>query len=514
MKKIYFTEKDRFAARKLRLHQVEPFKQLLSILRHYQSAVDISDTGVGKTYVAAAVAKALQLPCLVICPKIVKSAWHRAATHFDDSLSVINYEALQTGRSDFGYWEKASAGIAKREIYFTCVCCQLKVDFGNFSKCYCHPLGIHCIDQKKKPQNLGRFIFNGAVKFIIADEIHRCGGIDSLNAEMLIAAKRQGIKTLGLSATAACNPLQMRALGFLLDLHGDKHDVMGGIMPNPLPPMRLLRPNFYRWAARYGCRRDPVFHGWRWPISAEKQIETMKDIRDSIIPARGVRVRVADIPGFPECTISPELYDIDDANKINGLYGQMAIPLSVLAKRKESDKAPDSAITQMLRARQKIELLKVPIAAELAADDVDKGYSSVIFVNFRQTLDELAARFPHACLIYGGQKSTDRDYHINNFQSNIRRMIVVMADAGGVGLGLHDTDGRYPRIANVMPNFSAVSMQQIFGRLPRDGGKSKCYYRILLAANTIETRIHRAVSAKRNNMAALNDGDLNPYIEP
>lgn len=500
----------------LRPHQPEPVRQLLQILRQHQSAVDLSDTGTGKTFVAAAVAATLRVPTLVICPKIVVSAWHKAAAHFGDTLSVINYESLRMGRSGYGCWQHQTAVDGGATPYFVCQCCQRNLDPARVHNqpCSAHPLGIHCVASRKRPVRYGNFSFHTNVKLLVFDEVHRCGGIDSLNAEMLIAAKRQGIKTLGLSATAACNPLQMRALGFLLDLHGDKHDVMGGIMPNPLPPMRLLRPNFYRWAARYGCRRDPVFHGWRWPISAEKQIETMKDIRDSIIPARGVRVRVADIPGFPECTISPELYDIDDANKINGLYGQMAIPLSVLAKRKESDKAPDSAITQMLRARQKIELLKVPIAAELAADDVDKGYSSVIFVNFRQTLDELAARFPHACLIYGGQKSTDRDYHINNFQNNVRRMIIVMADAGGVGLGLHDTDGRYPRIANVMPNFSAVSMQQIFGRLPRDGGKSKCYYRILLAANTIETRIHRAVSAKRNNMAALNDGDLNPYIEP
>lgn len=205
---------------RLRPHQVEPVQQLRTILASHQSAVDLSDTGVGKTFVAAAVAALLRIPTLVVCPKIVVSAWHRAAEHFGDTLSVINYEMLFTGRSDFGYWERArEAGISKREIFFVCVCCQRVVDFAKFSPCYCHPRGVHCIDQKKKPQRLGRFIFHDAVKFVIFDEVHRCGALDSLNADVLIAAKRQNIKVLGLSATAACNPLAMRALGFNLDLH-------------------------------------------------------------------------------------------------------------------------------------------------------------------------------------------------------------------------------------------------------------------------------------------------------
>lgn len=439
------------------------------------------------------------------------SAWHRAAAHFNDKVSVINYEALRTGRSPFGYWKKCPTGILQRDNYYICKCCQRQVDFENFSPCYCHPAGIHCIDTKKLPQVLGNFVYHDAVRFIIADEVHRCGGLDSLNAEMLIAAKRQNIKVLGLSATAALSPLGMRALGYNLDLHGDKTDRFTG------PPrcadgrcQRDMLPNYYRWLNRFGCRRDPVFHGWKWFAGADQQISIMKSIRDSIIPARGVRVCRDDIHGFPECTINPELYDIENANQIDEIYAAMADSLQSLDETAKSDKAPEHPLTKILRARQRIELLKVPIAAELISDDLSKGYSSVTFVNFRQTMQELQKRFPEAALIYGDQSHSERDEHINRFQINEARVILVMSSAGGVGLGLHDLSGNYPRIANVMPDFSAGNMIQIFGRLPRDGGKSKCYYRVLLAAGTIETRIHRAMTAKMNNIAALNDGDMNP----
>src|SRR5690349_4187138 len=90
---------------KLRPHQHGPAKRLLDILTNYPSAVDFSDTGTGKTYVAAAVANALKLPTLVVVPKVAITAWERAAAHFDDSFSVINYEMLRTGRTPYGKWD-------------------------------------------------------------------------------------------------------------------------------------------------------------------------------------------------------------------------------------------------------------------------------------------------------------------------------------------------------------------------------------------------------------------------
>lgn len=491
----------------LRPHQFSPVDQIDEILRGYQSAVDLSDTGVGKTYVAAAVAARLRVPTLVVCPKIVISAWHRAASHFNDTLSVINYEALRTGRSPFGHWKKCPSGISQRDSYYICQCCQRRVDFENFAPCYCHPNGIHCVDIKKMPQVLGDFVYHDAIKFVIFDEVHRCGGIDSLNAEMLVAVKRQNIKVLGLSATAALSPLGMRALGYNLDLHGDKHDVMGGIL---IKPMQLLRPNFYRWANRYGCRRDERFHGFKWMIGADKQVEIMREIHDSIIPARGVRVRVADIPGFPKRDITAELYDIDKPEQIDALYKEMAAPLQSLAETTACDKTPNNPLTRELRARQRIELLKVPIATELITDYTAKGYSLGVFVNFRQTFDELHARFPTAALIYGGQDERIRQCNVELFQDNSARLIIIMSDAGGVGLSLPDRDGNHPRGGLVMPSHKAVIMRQIFGRFHRDDSKSNCWYRVVLAAGTLEQSIYRSFNIKSNNIDALNDADLTP----
>lgn len=476
----------------LRPHQAEPVKRLTGILSASDCALDFSDTGTGKTYVACAVAKLLKLPTLVVAPKISLTAWHRVAEHFGDTISTVNYEMLRTGRTPFGHWDNNPPVGFAREEFFVCQCCQRPVDFENYQPCYCHPAGFHCLITKKKRHNYGKFNFHPAVKLVIFDEVHRCGEADSLNDRMLVAAKDR--KILALSATAATSPLKMRALGYVAGLHN-------------LTPSQGL--GFTTWAYRQGCRLEPQ-RGLQWRIGEAKQLEVMDSIRASL-SARTVRVCTKDIPGFPERDITAELYDLDAAGQIDKLYAEMTDPLAALAERMEHDVAPDSAITKILRARQKIELLKVPIAVELAQDYLAKGYSVALFVNFQQTVAELARRLNCAAIIDGTPAGVrNRQQHIDDYQCNKIRLIICNNEAGGISVSLQDLDGNHPRVGIVFPNFSAVSMRQVFGRLHREGGRSRCHYRVIFAAKTVEIKSHRALTSKLNNLDALTDGDLTP----
>jgi len=244
-------------------------------------------------------------------------------------------------------------------------------------------------------------------------------------------------------------------------------------------------------------------------LSEAAQREVMLEIRNQIIPARGVRVRCEDIPDFPACDIQAELYDIEHPEEIDRLYAEVQEALGILSAKAEADKAPDSPLTRILRGRQRIELLKVPIAEELGSDFLEKGFSVVFFVNFRQTIDELAKRFPDAPIIDGSPESVkQRDQSVAKFQRNECQALIVNNQAGGVCLSMQDLDGFHPRVGLVMPSFSATDMIQVCGRLPRDGGKSTAHYRFLFADNTIEKGMHRAVRSKQHNIEALNDADL------
>jgi superfamily II DNA or RNA helicase len=490
---------------RLRPHQQAPAQHLLDLYRRSgKAAVDFSDMGTGKTYVACAVAHELGWPTLVVAPYVALTAWERAAKQFNDKFSLINYEMLSTGRTPFGHWENQPAeGSFKAEEFLVCVACQREVSLDPKSPkcfpCYTHGSGIHCVEARKRPVERGAFIWNPAVRFLIFDEVHRCSGLDTLNADMLIAAKRQGIPILGLSATAACSPLQFRALGYALDLHTLVRDRQGNGL------------NFFTWAMRYGAKWDQRFHGWKWMVGKKRQVVAMAEIRRQIIPRAGVRVSIDDLPGFPECDIRAELYDLKEHDRLDECYHDMEMALKDLEDRARDDINPEHPLTKILRASERIELLKVPIAVDLANDYVDKGFSVAIFVNYRATLKELLKRLDTDCFVDGSPEGVrDRWTHIDRFQADKRRKIVVNSKAGGVCISLHDIRGEFPRVGLMMPCYSATVFRQVTGRLRRDGGKSKSHYRVMFVANSVEEPQHRALSLKLDNLDALNDEDLSP----
>lgn len=474
-------------------------------MRTVRRGVDLSDTGAGKTYVAAAVASLLGLPTLVICPTIAVGAWERAAAHFEDTLSVIGYEKLRTGHTPFGTWDNP---VRQTSLRLVCEFCQQEVDPGNPRPCYTNPQGIHCLNTKERPHRYGRFHFHPAVKMVIFDEIHRCGALHSLNADMLIAARRQNLFGLGLSATAACNPIGMRALGYFLGLHNLDADLLGDARIGK----RIACPSFSRWAHAHGCQRDARFHGWTWHVGKDKQREVMGQIRDSIIPDRGVRISWTEIPNFPKRQILTELYDLDSPEKIDGCYQRMFEATEALKQRSFSDKDPDHPLTKILRARQTVELLKVPVFEQLGFDYLQKGMTVVFFVNFAQTIYELSKLFPKFRIIDG--ETPGRAESLDLLQTNRIPGLIVNCAAGGICCDMHDLDGAHPRVGLVSLGFSAVTARQVFGRLHRDGATSPALYRVLFANKTVEVPIYRAVKPKLDNLDVFNDGLTDNDLRP
>lgn len=204
---------------KLRPWQLAPARHLLEILRHHDSAIDCSDTGTGKTFTALGVAKALQLPCLAVVPKIAISSWRVVAEHFGEKISIINYELLRTGRTLFGTWANHASMRAGRPALYFCRFCKRQYQQSETGiPCVAATDGLHSLERESQPKRHGHFKWHPAVKFVIFDEFHRCNGMNSLNSKILIAAKRQRIKHLLLSATPFDTVLKAKAIGYSLDL--------------------------------------------------------------------------------------------------------------------------------------------------------------------------------------------------------------------------------------------------------------------------------------------------------
>lgn len=472
-------------------YQTEPAFELTQLLRRGQNVLDGSDMGTGKTAVACAVIRELNQPTLVLAPQISLTAWRRMGDLFGTEFDVLNPEAIQTGKTPFGTWEKPRPPGPLAVEYF-CQSCQLQVDLQKPRPCPLHPGGIHCIIAKKKPHDYGKFHWHAGIRLLVVDEVHRFGALDSLNAKMLIAVKRQGIPVLAMSATVADSPLNLRALGYVLGLH----------------KLAGAEGGFYHFIFRHGCKKHP-FGGFYFGKDDEDRRQRMAKLHAEVFPSRGVRVRIDDLgDAFPAVQITSELFDLKSAGRLEALYAEMNEALTELRDAKLGDANAEHPLTKLLRARQEVEVLKVPLFEELAKQGVESGNSVAIFVSFKATVDELCKRLGTSCRIVGGQSAAERDAAIDGFQADKERIIVANTDAGGVSVSLHDTHGRFPRLGLVSPTFSSTKLRQVFGRLRRAGGRSKALYRLVLAAGTCEEKIHRAVSVKLDRLDALNDCDL------
>lgn len=443
-------------------YQVAPAGDLVARLLREGAAVDGSDPGTGKTYVTAAVLRELRLCPVVVCPMAVMKPWERVLESFGvQPLSIVNWEFAR-GRS--------------------------------------YRLGRPTKDKGYVWLDLPR---NACLVF---DEAHRGKGEDTLNSAMIVAAKRQEIPLLLLSATLATTPREMKASGYALGEHN------------------LF--DFNNWCKALGGYKN-VHNGWTFTDAAA----AMREVNRRLYPAKGVRVRIEDLgDAFPETRITAEAYEVDGAEVLNEAHARLleeiarlkALKARVRAmqsgledvaddEREEAlalyRKAKAAAVTLALRYRQDAEARKVKVVAELAKDALESGQSVAIFVNFDDTRKRLLDILGGVS-VHGGQPEEERRAAVDAFQSDRERVIVCNISAGGVGLSLHDLRGEFPRLSLIMPTWSAQDLKQVLGRVHRAGGKTKSLQRVVYAAGTVEEDVCRVVAGKLTALDALNDGDL------
>ena len=416
--------------------------RLLKSLYAHGYAKDGSDTGTGKTYIALHVAKYLRLTPFVVCPKAVVPSWKEAMEAFGFKVPFAHsYDKIRRGGTEF---------------------------------------------------------YNGRVwtlkrskVLLIFDEDHRCKSSKSKNAKLMLHAKTGGMQVLSLGATSCTNPTEMRALGYLLDMHDDR--------------------GWYKWCLKNGCKRG-LFGG----LVFNNSKTVLKRLHDHIYKlGRGSRIKIGDLPdgAFPKGVITVDGYDIPNTGEIKLIYDDLRASLLDLHSRMESD--DDSAIVAQLRARQQVETLKIPLLEELARDGYDSGNSVVLFVNFRDTVETLLKRLAGLCeisLIHGGQDGHERDKEVKKFQSDKSRICICTVQAGGTGLSLHDVNGDYPRLSLISPNFSAIDFKQTLGRIHRAGAKSPAVQKVIFANGTVEMRVCNAVRSKLRNIDLINDDEMNPIL--
>jgi superfamily II DNA or RNA helicase len=433
----------------LRPWQVNAVSKLVSSITKWGAGVDGSDVGVGKTYTACGVARELDMDILVVCPKAVKESWKRVIkNHFkmwSRCVGIVNYESLRIGKTD-----SMIASYVKRR------------------------------DTRRK-----EFVWKiPKSTLIVWDEAQKLKNAKTKNSETCLAALKAGYKMLFCSATMATNPLELRTVGQGIQLFKNNQQ-------------------YYNWVYEHGVVKG------RFGLEFTGDKKSLMKLHEDIFVNRGVRLTRDTIPNFPESQISAETYEMDkeDVDRINTVYDEMRLELLKIEKLLKKDKG-QTKMTAILRARQKVEMFKVPLIIEMTEEALENGMSVVIFCNFTETISALSDRLNTKCIVNGVVSDKKRQQAVDDFQSDKERVILVNIAAGGAGLSLHDLNGKYPRMSLICPSYSAVLMRQSTGRVWRDSAKSKSIQKIVFVANTVEEEVCKVVNQKLENLDLLNDGDL------
>jgi len=419
-------------------------------------ACDQSETGTGKTYVAAWIAKNLNSPVVIVCPKIMIPAWTKVLSYFGiKAHCLINYEKLIRGNTEHLSFKDGKDNTASDYII-------------NF------------------PKN----------SLVILDEVHKCKSSTSKNSDFLIKLKMDGYKSLLLSASAATNPLEMKAFGFATTLHN-------------LTSYRQFITDSGAYVGRYG--------GFQIDLQSQKTVEAMSNIHNTLfnlykVSSRMTRKMFDKI--FPDNHVMAECFNMGtNTDKINRVYEQMEAEMAALEESSINYSQHHFAI--MTKARRMAELLKVPTMVEMIEDWYDEGISPVVFVNFTDTVEAIEKQLAKnrkfdgkIARIVGGQSDKVRQKDIEDFQSDNKRIMIANLAAGNAGVSLHDLIGNHPRGSIISPSYSAINLLQALGRIHRAEGKTTCIQKVMFADGTIEVEACKRVQSKLNNLECLNDGDL------
>lgn len=359
-------------------YQVPHADHLAEVILKHGAALDMSDTGTGKGYVAMYVAKKLNRRILAIGPK----------TSIGKYLNI----ACEMRSGFFGScgWEEAKTKNFPYNI----------LKFENRSRS-----GERTLESVKWkiPDDV----------LLWFDEGHRGKGDDTQNSMLMQAA--QGIPTLTSSATLAASAKDMLATGRLLRLHHD-------------------RESFNEFCRTFGW--DKKLKEEELKLAKE---EALTRLHGLILPEYGGRLRTKDIPGFPKNNLFAELITVEHPEKMSDWRADLLRQVASLQSNGKNAQAFTARLRY--RQAAELERLPAMIEKARDAEEEGNSVAIFVnFRPTLFAAMELLQR--DAVAIYGQQNPKARAEALQRFQNNEAHFLICTHDAGGTSEDMHDLKGR------------------------------------------------------------------------
>ena len=434
--------------------QVQAVLFFLKVLLSGRNTLDSSNMGTGKTIVACHLARDFGKPVAIIAPKAVLPSWEREMEEVGiKPVFILNLEKLKTGNTK--YLDKVTR-VTKTGKKFV----------------------SYSWNERELPTDT----------LILLDEVHKCKGMNTTNSKMAVALVDQGYRIHCMSGTPCEDASEMKALGYILGLHANKHT-------------KGVLYHFWGFMKQMGVTQD------KWGSYKMTDRSKLALLRSKMYGVNTHRLTVEDFPdSFRNNRVYTKPINFRSNAKIQKAYDDIGLTPKIIDDYINKGTVTDSeyVLVNLLRARQLAESYKAVDLAEMAENAIAAGKSVVLFVNFSDTVEALTARL-HCGKIDGSQTPHERQFVIDEFQRDESHCIVCNISAGGTGISLHDIQGMRPRVSFICPTFNSKDYQQVLGRIHRNGAKSDAIQQVLVAANSIEEHVMKSIIRKISNHSDLHE---------
>lgn len=429
-------------------YQPTPARQLLRALQCGESewgfpgGVDLSDVGVGKTYMDSAAALATGRAPVVLCPVVGVTGWKECFQRFGREPRFIgSYEAVRGG------W---------------------RPELGKFIN--------------------GKFVWKDTSDIVvILDEAQMVKGQDSMTAATIGGAINASVPTIAASATMASSVVDLRVAGRITGLHSGGKD-------------------WKRFLVEHKAEYDEDEGRWIWDrrrhlYMLDKIHRTLIPARgcrvrkDDIGERPGTTIQILPFQGIPEAAKIEQAWRELDATTRR--MEQQGCPREQVTNYRRGART---------RIWKQSELALVPAVVERVKQCLAEGKSVVLFFSFTASRQLAGKLLKTKDGIFGGQTPTQREKAKKDFQAGRIRVLLCNIGAAGASANLQDTTGEHPRETFIFPTDNPVKMGQAPGRVDRQGGKTHSYQWIPCIAGGFSERMVKSTARKLLANSVLNDG--------
>ena len=300
---------------------------------------------------------------------------------------------------------------------------------------------------------------------VIFDEVHRCKNKKTHNAKLLLSTKKLNY-VLMLSATLTDKQYDFNIFGYMLGLYKD-----------------IKKGNAWIKAKLY---EDS--------ISMNKN--KLSAICSTIYPNKGSRMQLSELKDkFPSNKVIANAYQISD------------VEIKEIEKfASEFKKTNQNDLVLFGKMRQYIENVKVNIIKDLIFDNLEEGFSIVVFLNYTESINKLALLCNTDCIVNGEISMEKREENINAFQTGQQKLIICNMSVESISL--HDVHGISRRLSLISPNFSSTRLIQALARIYRTGSQSSCLQKIIFCKGTFEENMCNRIKSKLEFVEKLNSNEL------